>query len=126
MNKLRNLIAAAAALTLSFAALTPASAHFNIGRGGFGHFHGHFRFHEHWRFGFHEHWRSRFHEHWRYGWHHRLCFHWRYCGPHYGGNWRYHYHYGVGYSAPVVAEAPVCPVGFHLGYLGKHCWPNRR
>jgi hypothetical protein len=120
MNKLRNLIAAgAAAVTLSFAALTPASAHWH---GGFGHFHSHFHFHEHGRFGFHEHWR--FHAHWRYGEHHRWCFHWRYCGPHYG--WRHPYRYHVGYAAPVVAEAPACPVGFHLGYLGKHCWPNRR
>jgi len=114
MNKIRNLIAAfATAVSLGAAALTPASAHFHFGHGGFGHFHGHFRGHDHWRF--------RFHEHWRVG---RHCWH---CGPRLG--WRYHFHnrYRLAYGATVVAAPTVaaCPTGFHLGYLGKHCWPNR-
>jgi hypothetical protein len=112
MSKLRTFIAAAAtAATLGIAALaaTPASAH-GFEHHGFGGFHGGFgRFHD----GF------RFHDHWRYswGWGHRGYCGWRDCGP----------HFGSGYGGPevVVGEVPVCPVGYHLGTFGRHCWPNR-
>ena len=119
MNKLRNFIAAAAAtITLSVAALTPASAHFHGGHGGFGHFHSHFRFHERSRMGSHA--------HWRHGWRHRWCFRGR-CGRRFGWGSRYHFHYRVasGESAVAAPRGVGPPAGFHLGYLGKHCWPNR-
>jgi len=39
--------------------------------------------------------------------------------------WGYRYHF-EGYRHVGVASAPrVCQPGFHLGYLGKFCWPNR-
>jgi len=66
-------------------------------RGGF---HRHFGFHRHWghRWGFHRHWGHRwgFHRHWGYRVH----------GYGYGGFRR------------------ACPVGYHLGYLGRFCHPN--
>ena len=54
MKKLRNFIAAAAANNHAQRCRANARRRliFNGGHGGFGHFHGHFRFHEHWRFGF--------------------------------------------------------------------------
>ena len=111
MNKLRNLITAAvAAITLSSAVLeaTPSSAHgfFHPWGHGGGHFHNGFHWHNHW------------HNHWGYHWHYRFGYHCRY-------HWhRWGYHFG-GYRPFVVSSAPEgCPVGMHLGYLGKHCWPN--
>jgi hypothetical protein len=51
----------------------------------------------------------------RFGWAHRR--HGRGFGHHWG------YHWG-GYRRS--SDEAVCPAGEHLGYLGKHCWPNRR
>ena len=113
-----NAVLAAACITLTVASAAPdASA-----RGFHGGFHGGFhrgfhRGHSHWG---HSHWGHRFHR-WGFRSHvgYRYGFH----------RWGYrHYGYRVGYRPYRVAVnvAPrACPAGFHLGYLGRFCHPNR-
>jgi len=124
MNTLRKTLTialTAATLALGAIATAPdASAHgfFHGGHGGHGGgFHRDFGRVGH-RFGW---------EHHRFGWEHghRWGYHWCH---HYGCEHRWGYHWG-GYRRVAevgVVEAPVCPLGTHLGYMGKHCWPNRR
>lgn len=58
-------------------------------------------------------------------WHHRHChrFHYHY---HWHSHYRSHHYWFHRYSWHRHHYATrACPIGYHLGYLGKHCWPNR-
>lgn len=111
MKTLRiTLMIAVAAAMLGIGAVSvssPASARGFHHGGGFHRGHGHFghRHFGHRRFG---------HRHFGWG---------RGFGHRWGGHrWGYRHFGGVSYG---VGAPRACPVGTHLGYRGKHCWPNR-
>jgi len=105
LKKFLSIVAVVSALGASALATAPSSAH------GFEHFHGFHHFH-HWHHHWHSHWGFHWRSHWRFHPIHRHV-------------WGYRYHF-EGYRHVGVASAPrVCQPGFHLGYLGKFCWPNR-
>jgi hypothetical protein len=124
MKSLRTTFAIAIAVAMlgigAISASSPASARGFHHGGGFHHSHGHFghRHFGHRQFGrghrFGHHWGHRWGYGWGYGWGggHRWGYRW-------GGYRRIGGVYGVG-------EAPrACPMGTHLGYAGRYCWPNR-
>ena len=133
MTKIRNTFAALLTLaTLGAGALQTSSAEAHVwGRGGgfhpgfgrVGHWGGHFGYGHRWGFGY------------GHGWGHHWCFHGGFCGPRpiVGTRYNHRWAYSWGGYRPAVAVgevsvapvARVCPAGTHLGYLGKHCWPNR-
>ncbi len=93
----------------TIAAVSPASARGFHHGGGF-HGHGHFG---------HGHFGHRHFGHRHFGWGHGFGHRWG--GHRWGYRWGGYRHFG-GFSYGV---SRVCPIGSHLGYNGKYCWPNR-
>lgn len=38
---------------------------------------------------------------------------------------RYHFWHRYYYRNYATTSGSACPAGYHLGYLGRRCWPNR-
>ena len=111
MKTLRNTLAIAVTAAMlgigAISASSPASARGFHHGGGFHRGHSHFG-HPH--FGHHHFGRGRGFGH-------------RWGGHRWGYRWGSYRHFGgISYG---VGAPRACPVGTHLGYNGKYCWPNR-
>ena len=109
--RILNAVLAAAAVTFAVASVAPDASARGFHGGGFHghHWGGHFH-----RWGFRSHFGHRysFYRHWHYG--HRWHYRWHYRYAHFGYR-----------SYRVAYDTAACPPGYHLGYLGRYCHPNR-
>jgi len=116
MKTLRITLAIAVAAAMlgigAISASSPASARGFHHGGGFHRGHGHFG---------HRHFGHRGFGHRHFGWGRGFGHRWG--GHRWGYRWGGYRHFGgISYG---VGAPRACPVGTHLGYNGKYCWPNR-